>query len=367
VGRTPECRFWKSRGDYRCRIDGKEVPLGPGPDDYPSGPNYRAALERYDEVMKARKELKSTDTHVAALCERYVQQLEEDGQLSTLKQTVKLLKSAVKAFGHKYASCVVPADVEDWLRARKTWSRGTKHTAFSRLSRVFNWALKRKDIRSHCLADVDLAQIAEVQLRGAECVLPEALADLLIEQAGPCYGAYLRALRVTGARPAEIAFAEDYHYSRRRRCLVFDWRPTKGYRWKCARKTKKNRYIFLPDALADEVEEKIKSQGPGHIWRGKRGGLYTSDHVRAVHWGRLCEMGPVVSWLDAHGHSREHVVPYSFRHTYATNAILAGINHMVLAKLMGTSVAMVERHYAHLDADLDTMREIALRHAGGSK
>jgi len=40
---------------------------------------------------------------------------------------------------------------------------------------------------------------------------------------------------------------------------------------------------------------------------------------------------------------------YSLRHTYATRQILRGIDLHVLALQMGTSIAMLERHYSHLE------------------
>jgi site-specific recombinase XerD len=36
---------------------------------------------------------------------------------------------------------------------------------------------------------------------------------------------------------------------------------------------------------------------------------------------------------------------YSLRHTYASQALLNGMNVQLLAENMGTSVAMIERHY----------------------
>jgi len=38
---------------------------------------------------------------------------------------------------------------------------------------------------------------------------------------------------------------------------------------------------------------------------------------------------------------------YSLRHTYATNLLEIGVHHFILAKNMGTSIAMLERHYGH--------------------
>lgn len=47
---------------------------------------------------------------------------------------------------------------------------------------------------------------------------------------------------------------------------------------------------------------------------------------------------------DTHGRSR---TIYSLRHTYATSRLEAGVNVYVLAKNMGTSVAMIEKYYGH--------------------
>ncbi len=43
---------------------------------------------------------------------------------------------------------------------------------------------------------------------------------------------------------------------------------------------------------------------------------------------------------------------YSFRHYYATQRLLAGISVYTLAENMGTSVAMIEKHYGHLKPEL---------------
>ena len=39
---------------------------------------------------------------------------------------------------------------------------------------------------------------------------------------------------------------------------------------------------------------------------------------------------------------------YSLRHTYATFALAEGVDIHTLARQMGTSVAMIERHYSKL-------------------
>ena len=53
--------------------------------------------------------------------------------------------------------------------------------------------------------------------------------------------------------------------------------------------------------------------------------------------------------LDTNGQNR---TLYSFRHTYATQELFAGTDIHTLAKQMGTSVLMLERHYSKLTATM---------------
>jgi hypothetical protein len=39
------------------------------------------------------------------------------------------------------------------------------------------------------------------------------------------------------------------------------------------------------------------------------------------------------------------------RHTFATEALAAGVSTFELARVIGTSIAMIDRHYGHLARD----------------
>jgi integrase len=54
--------------------------------------------------------------------------------------------------------------------------------------------------------------------------------------------------------------------------------------------------------------------------------------------------GPRGGWIFKRG-------PYHLRHTFATEALAAGVSIFELARLMGTSVAMIDRTYGHLARD----------------
>jgi len=82
---------------------------------------------------------------------------------------------------------------------------------------------------------------------------------------------------------------------------------------------------------------------------------------------RLLFPGPTVKGevchLDLHNWRREdwtpaveaagleHRPPYAMRHTFASFAIAAGVSTFELARMMGTSLEMIERTYGHLLPD----------------
>jgi integrase len=70
------------------------------------------------------------------------------------------------------------------------------------------------------------------------------------------------------------------------------------------------------------------------------GGYIDLDNWRSREW---------YDALEAAGIERRG--PYHLRHTFATEALAAGISVFELSRLMGTSIAMIDRTYGHLARD----------------
>ena len=68
-------------------------------------------------------------------------------------------------------------------------------------------------------------------------------------------------------------------------------------------------------------------------------------HLRLDNW-RTRSWYPA---LEAAGVSRRG--PYHLRHTFATEALAAGVSTFELSRVMGTSLAMIDIHYGHLARD----------------
>jgi integrase len=73
----------------------------------------------------------------------------------------------------------------------------------------------------------------------------------------------------------------------------------------------------------------------------------------------------VVPALDAAGLGKRG--PYHLRHTFATEALAAGVSIFELARLMGTSVAMIDRTYGHLARDSEQAIRDRLDARGGQR
>ena len=68
------------------------------------------------------------------------------------------------------------------------------------------------------------------------------------------------------------------------------------------------------------------------------GGPLNLDNFRKRQWAPAVEAAGV----------RTPATPYDLRDTFASNALAAGVTAFELAKVMGTSVRMIERHYGAL-------------------
>jgi hypothetical protein len=67
------------------------------------------------------------------------------------------------------------------------------------------------------------------------------------------------------------------------------------------------------------------------------GGYIDLDNWRSREWYDALDAAEI----DRRG-------PYHLRHTFATEALAAGISVFELSRLMGTSIAMIDRTYGHL-------------------
>lgn len=75
-----------------------------------------------------------------------------------------------------------------------------------------------------------------------------------------------------------------------------------------------------------------------YLFPAKQGGPFDLANFRRREWAPAIEASGV----------RTPARIYDLRSTFASNALAAGVSVFELARIMGTSVAMIERHYGTL-------------------
>ncbi len=361
--RTPTIRYFESRSAYYTQYHGKQHMLAAGPKDDPDGPTYQAAVQRFARIMHVDEMARAEDnTLVSALIARYYHSLDRDNRKGTLHQARTLLDPAIAEFGHIKVKDVKPFVVRDWIDKMHQWNSTSRHTAISALVRVFYWAKEEGMITANPIAEMTKP---ERLVRGKEVIIPDALQDVLIDAAHPEFAKALRFMRGTGCRPGEMMNASCHHYDKEIGALVFSWNAG-DYRWKNAKKTQKDRVIYLTPDLQQMVEEEIeKRDGEGRIFMTVRGVPWVANNL-VNRFDKLLEHDEVQKWCKEHKFNSNRIMCYSFRHSYITNMLKKGCPIKLLADLCGTSVVMIEKNYSKAHDDHHAMRRLFLQFSGAS-
>lgn len=367
MARKAKVGYYKTKKGFYCTIDHVRHRLADGPDDSAKdGPNYRRAVARYAELVcdplpSANAVLDDT---VEGACRRYRQWLADTGkQVQADQYDCTVGKSGLKLLGHLKLSGLKPHHLDGWLTSEAGWGPTTRFHGWTTVKHALKWNTNKGHVTVNPLAGIKCPSEYRKQKRGADFALSNELLALLIEtsrkgQRSKRFADYLYALSRTGARPGELAYAEPCHYHREAQCIVFSGSASKGYLWKNARKTGKDRVIYLPADVAAVVEANIRQ---GRKWlfpteTGNNFGLHRGMQLM----GRLRRKKPVAAYLLRHGLRAKSIILYAMRHTYATRALKNDppVAIRTLAELMGTSVGMIERHYGHLCGDKPYLRRV---------
>jgi integrase len=273
------------------------------------------------------------------------------------------MKSANQELGGLKVKELKPYHVTDWLnkmRAGKEvtvtvpgrkpyqrfckWNATTCKIAADMLFVALNWAKRQKLITAVPLEKRDL-ELKAKRVRSKDYLVSEDEHKAMMEGAKRNLADLLAVLHGTGARPGEVynATAANYDPNPEAPALIHRGRPEEGqYRWKNAKEERedpKDRVILLTPELNAIVARLVLKYPEGPLFRNRDGGKWTPqglyDNIKRLR-RRLGLKGKVV--------------PYSYRHTYATRWVNSCGDIWALAEVMGTSVEMIEKHYGKPDA-----------------
>ena len=352
-GPKPTVRYWSSRKAYACWIGQTRHFLARGPDDAPNGPTYLEALDKFRKLV-AQDDGKGTDDYlISALMNQYRAHLKATRKSGAPGVFEIMARGFTAKFGSLKVRDLKPHHIEDWLAKQDNWNNTSKSHAGTLILGAVSWARKKGFIENDPVGGrVDLPQPI---LRGREARMSDELMDLLIGESrtnkmkSQEFADLLWVLRKTGARPGEIRAAEAFNYENGK--LIFRWNSTKGYLWKNAKKTQRDRIIYLTPDVQAHVEKLVAASPKGLIFRTPRGAGWLATSI-GNKWRWLVQRPRVVAYCKEHDIDPDSLKPYNFRHSAISAWVDKAADIYVAAQVFGTSVKMIETRYGHPNVDL---------------
>lgn len=167
--------------------------------------------------------------------------------------------------------------------------------------------------------------------KGRDNYLTEQQTDAWIDQTPEPLASFLRGLVLTASRPGELAKARVQDFDAKAGTLTLATGKRKeGY-------TPKLRTVSLSDAAVSFLSDATKSKiGKAHLFADSQGREWTRQT-----W-QPCSDSAQIAGLPP-GTSA-----YDLRHAAISRWLAGGLSTFEAAKLAGTSVQMIDKHYGHL-------------------
>jgi integrase len=245
-----------------------------------------------------------------------------------------LLSKATAKLGDKRLADLTPREVYAW---RMTVPEGHRHEATQALRQVLN--------RAVCwgLLDYNPAKrgVPNPARRAREKRPFESWeqVEAVAAQLGPVYGPMVIFAAATGLRPSEL-FGLDRRDVDRQLGVVYVRRAYANGRLKHTKTRLSTRAVPLQAKALEALDHLPASDNP-ILFPNARGGRIDFRIFGRKHWRPA--------------QSKSGIDPvrglYDLRHTYATFALRAGVPVFAVSRFMGTSIAMIDRHYGHLAND----------------
>lgn len=316
----------------RVREDGKQKYQALGTfDDYDN-----AAKAARDWQQQRGQGVTKTDLTVSDVCREYVTHLKtENGAASSrdaeirFKRLVydapigkiilaKLKTTDVRAWINKQLATEDDDDEEDLRRSKDTANR-----CLASFKAALNFALKDR------LVATDAGWKTITPFRGVgrrrEHLLTQAERTSLLEACPDDLKRLVKGLLLTAARPGEIAKATVADFDKRQGTLILCGKTGR----RIATVSTTARTFF-----AEQIKDKLPS---AYILTNEYGQQWKKDD-----WKKPFKAASKKAKLP------DNIVMYHLRHAAISEMILAGMQTSLIAMLAGTSTAMIDKHYGHL-------------------
>lgn len=340
--------YRKSNGHWYVEIHGTQHRLSEEPLTYTRKPKNPPP-----EVVRAWDKLRQKgqprDMKVDTLIELFLETVENPDNVRTYRYFLNSFKDHV---GERKALDLIPLHLTEWLKEHPDWSPGTVRTAVSKVHAALNWAVRQGILDKNPISSTP-GYKREGYYERRRGTVPVDVAERLEAAARPAFARFLRGLRETGARPAEL-----------RRALI-EKLDCEGGTLTVPNKTKKQtrkaeRTLILSRGTVEFLRDVIGGRTSGYIFLTSRRKPWTLANLKE-YWSRTkkgCKWRAAVE-------VPEGVSLYTYRSTFISSAINDhNINPRIVAELVGHSnLEMIMQHY--YNADPDALRRAMEKVTGG--
>jgi integrase len=281
-------------------------------------------------------------------CDDYIKHLESDGRPTTaaaagsrftlLVYPAKLAGIDLRKLAHHHVNdwranlIATPAAINGRAKAENRRTRPRSAATVNRDMASLRAALNLARLNDSVTTDAAWLKALK-PLSGAtkrrDLYLDRTQIAKLIEVAPADLAAFLRALALVPLRPGALSALTAADFDKRLGVLRIGKDKVKG-----------DRKIMLPKATAGFFAELAKSKLPTAPLVGRSDGSAWSKST----WSPSIRDAAAAAKLPA------GVTSYTLRHSTITELIGAGLDTLQVARMSGTSLQMIEKHYGHLRA-----------------
>jgi integrase len=162
--------------------------------------------------------------------------------------------------------------------------------------------------------------------------------DAIAAELAPAYRTLPMFASATGLRPEEWMALERRDIDRRGGVVHVRRSVSSGEVVELAKTERSRRQVPLSPRAVGAIDALPPRLDTPLLWPAPAGGLLNIDNWRRRQWAPA---------IEASGVPRPARI-YDMRSTFASNALAAGIGAFELARVMGSSIEMIERHYGTL-------------------
>lgn len=324
--------YWKARKAWHVKDRrGRNVRLHEDQDE---------AYRIWGELLQ-REERELCVEAAENIANLYLRSARKSIAATTYEGYARYLVDFCNEHGRKLVRHLKPFHMTQWLDSRLTWGNSSRRHAIAVVKRCFNWAVAEGLIVSNPFARVPRPAAAR-----RETLVSDEQHMAMVGACERHFRPVLILLRHTGMRPGGIGKITSESVSSDVSAIVFQQHKTR-------RKTGKPLVVYLSPCAATLVRIAMRAaeSSDAPLFKMRNGRAWTVNAMR-------CRMARLREKLGLPAGT----CLYSYRHSFATRAIVKGVDVATVAELLGhRDTKMVSQVYGHLAAMQQHLKEAAKR------